>query len=127
MERTITIGGKKCRMAASAALPRIYRRTFRRDIFEDVGLLAALFPDDGDDGGKATEEQLDAMALVEDLAYIMHKHGDPSQPETVEEWLAQFDDPGAVFDALADVLLLWNGNMAQTAVAEKKTGRPTGK
>ena len=135
MERTIDIGGVPCRLKTSAALPRLYRQLLGRDVFADVGAVFALFGRQEDDDrvkleidtDGASGEQLRGLDFIEDLTYIMHKHGDPAQPDTVEEWMAQFDDAGAVFDVIGDVLGLWFADNRQTATAQKKTGRPTGK
>lgn len=36
MERTITIDGQEVRLRASAAIPRLYRIKFQRDILQDM-------------------------------------------------------------------------------------------
>lgn len=141
MEKTIRIGGKECRLKTSAALPRLYRQLLGRDIFKDVGSILYLFgtsEGEEEDGEKTTvrleisadegsTEQIRGLNFIEDLTYIMHKHGDPTQPDNVEAWLEQFDDAGAVFEVVADVLGLWFAENAQTSVSEKKTGKSTGK
>ena len=39
MEKKITVSGKECTFRSSAALPRIYRMKFGRDIFVDLSKL----------------------------------------------------------------------------------------
>ena len=82
MTKTISIDGTEVTFRASAAIPRIYRLKFGRDIYKDLRDLA-----------KATEGQdpenssLDSFSLemFENIAYIMAKHADPSVPGTPEE------------------------------------------
>lgn len=135
MERTVSIGGVKCRLKTSAALPRLYRQLLRRDVFADMSAILALFAQPEKDAGEdeklklkidiaqATEEQLRGLDMIEELTWIMAKHADPLQPDTVEEWLAQFDDAGGVFDALGTVLEMWFAENKQTSTEQKKTGR----
>lgn len=132
MERTVNMGGMECRLKASAALPRLYRQLLGRDVFADVGAILALFmpAEQPEEEGRlrleireVSPEQIRGLNLVEDLTYAMHKHADPAQPDNVEAWLEQFDDPGAVFDVLGDVLELWFSDNKTTAAAQKKTGR----
>ena len=137
MEKMIRIGGKDCRLKTSAALPRLYRQILGRDIFKDVGSILYLFGSEQEGetdtvkleivADEGSPEQIRGLNFIEDLTYIMHKHGDPAQPDTVEAWLEQFDDAGAVFEVVADVLGLWFAENAQTSVSEKKTGKSTGK
>ena len=133
MEKIIRIGGKDCRMKNSAALPRLYRSLLNREVFEDMGVITdVLAPkDEKEEKGKkidlstATSEELTALGYVEDLAFVMHKHGDPTQPNTVEAWLEQFDDPAAVFNVVFEILTLWNSGIVRTSDAQKKTGQST--
>lgn len=116
MEKTIMISGIPCKMKSNAALPRIFRKELGKDLFEIIEPLKYLLD------SKATEAQrFDAISALEDLAHIMHRYGDPSQPESVEEWLAQFNEPDAIFNAFAEIIDLWNGETATIATDEKKT------
>ena len=131
MEAVIKIGGKDCRMKTSAALPRLYRMLLHREVFEDVGMIKDVLTPKNEKKSKkielstATQEELTALGYVEDLAFVMHKHGDPTQPDTVEAWLEQFDDPAAVFDVVFEILMLWHGETARTSVSQKKTEQST--
>lgn len=125
VSKTIEISGIPCTFKSSAAVPRMYRLRFRRDIFVDLKRLS----DGMDKRAKAdgTEEadvnfSPDFLELFENIAYIMHLHGDPSQPRDVEKWLEQFD----VFDifiVLPELLELWNLNTEQMSKAKKGTGK----
>ncbi len=125
VSKTIEISGIPCTFKSSAAVPRMYRLRFRRDIFVDLKRLS----DGMDKRAKADgPEEADVnfspdfLELFENIAYIMHLHGDPSQPRDVEKWLEQFD----VFDifiVLPELLELWNLNTEQMSKAKKGTGK----
>ena len=122
MEKIIKIGGKDCRLKTSAALPREYRNRFQRDIFEDFNLIVeANAPD------HTTEAEMRAADLAEEITYAMHKYGDPTQPETVTDWLEQFDDAGAVYNAWPEVVALWINENKTVNEPQKKRDRPSGK
>ena len=134
MEKTVQIGGKDCRLKTSAALPRIYRLYVGREIFEDVHkiistlLRSAQASTDPTVAAPAREDQLEAVTLGENLAYAMHKHGDPSQPNTVEGWLEQFDDEAALADPalVIELVTLWNHDSETTSSEKKKKEQSTG-
>lgn len=117
--REIDIDGKKIPFRASATVPRLYRAQFKRDIFKDLLRL--------DQAVKENEEQsseipIDDLELFENVAYIMAKHADNSQPETPEEWLDQFDTL-SIYMVLPQLLELWNLNMHKDVESKKNRGR----
>ena len=57
--------------------------------------------------------------MFENIAYLMNKHGDPSQPDDVYEWLDQFDAFN-IYEILPEILELWNLNNKGTSVSKKK-------
>src|SRR5699024_6884819 len=73
---------------ASAAIPRIYRMRFHRDIYKDLRDL-----EKGIDKNDPENSNLDLFSLemFENIAYVMAKHADPSIPDTPEEWLDGFN------------------------------------
>lgn len=125
MERTIKLGGVPCKMKTSAALPREYRRQFNRDIFSDFAEFVIIEAVEAEDDKQMI--RIKDFTGLENLAYAMHKHGDPSQPETVEEWLEQFDDPYAIINAVGEIVGLWLNETATTSEPQKKREKPTGK
>ncbi len=131
MEKTVKIDGKEVKLKTSGALPRIYRRLLRREIFEDVAKLSltsvALADPERPDPSK--EDQLEANEIIEDLTFAMAKHADPSLPETVEEWLAGFEDEAALNDpeVTGTVIALWLHETETTSAARKKKDESTGK
>ena len=87
LTKTINIDGQDVTLRASAAVPRIYRIKFNRDIFRDLNMLQKVCE-------KNDEEMsyLDNLSLemFENIAYVMAKHADPTIPDTPEEWLDGF-------------------------------------
>ena len=69
MEKTINIDGKEVRLRATAAVPRLYRIKFGRDIMQDLAKLAAAYE-------KATteQEQLAAPFADQDAAMGQKTH-----------------------------------------------------
>ena len=78
------IDGQEVPVKASAAIPRIYRMRFRRNIYKDLRDL-----EKGIDKNAPENSNLDLFSLemIENIAYVMAKHADPSVPDMPEEWL----------------------------------------
>ncbi len=113
--KKIEIDGRDVAFKASAAIPRIYRLKFQRDIYRD---LRALEKSIGD--GKAEESNLDLFSLemFENIAFVMAKHAEPSIPDTPEEWLDGFNT-FSIYQVLPKLIELWGLNV-QTDVEAKK-------
>lgn len=116
MEKTINIDGKEVRLRATAAVPRLYRIKFGRDIMQDLSKLSDAYE-------KATteQEQFEAtdLGLFENVAYIMAKHADKDAvPSSVEEWLDSFE-VFSIYQVLPEILTLWNLNTLTTAKPKK--------
>ena len=86
--RTVEIDGKQVPFRASAAIPRIYRIKFHRDIYKDLSALEKAI---GDGNENASNLDMFSLEMFENIAYIMAKHADPSIPDTPEEWLDGFN------------------------------------
>ena len=82
MKRNIVIDGQEVAFRASAAIPRIYRMRFHRDIFKDLKDL-----EKGIDKNNPENSSLDLFSLemFENIAYVMAKHADPSIPDFPEK------------------------------------------
>ena len=115
MTKTISIDGKEVTFKASAAIPRIYRLKFQRDIYRDLRELSKSV-----DEQNPEESSLDTFSLemFENIAYIMAKHADPSIPDTPEDWLDGFNT-FSIYQVLPEIIKLWGLNM-QTDVNSKK-------
>ena len=115
MTKTVIIDGKEVLFRASAAVPRLYRLRFRRDIYKDLRELESATADsDPDNSG------LDSFSLemFENIAYIMAKHADASIPDTPEDWLDGFNT-FSIYQVLPEIIELWGLNL-QTDVTSKK-------
>ncbi|MBQ3477517.1 MAG: hypothetical protein IJH25_05025 [Clostridia bacterium] len=119
MTRIIEIDGKQVSFKASAAIPRIYRVKYGRDIFKDLMKLEKALNEN-----KAEDSNLDLFSLetFENIAYLMAKHADPSLPESAEEWLDEFS-VFSIYQVLPQIIELWGLNV-QTQSTAKKNGLP---
>ena len=80
-EKTVLVSGKEVRFRSSAAIPRLYRIKFKRDIFKDLSKLEASYKGKADDG---EELQIEDLEIFENVAYIMAFHADPTIREAGE-------------------------------------------
>ena len=113
--KTVNIDGKDVTFRASAAIPRIYRMKFSRDIYKD---LAALEKAVGDNQEEVSNLDVFSLELFENIAYIMAKHADPAIADTPEEWLDAFNT-FSIYQVLPEIIELWGLNV-QTQVESKK-------
>lgn len=113
--RDIEIDGQKVKFKASAAIPRIYRLKFQRDIYKDLSSLEKSIGN-GDDG----ESNLDLFSLemFENIAFIMAKHAEPGIPDTPEEWLDGFNT-FSIYQVLPQLIELWGLNVRTDIEAKK--------
>ena len=115
MIRNIEIDGKQVPFKASAAIPRIYRMKFQRDIYKDLKALEKSVEDN-----KEENSNLDMFSLemIENIAFVMAKHADPAIPNSPEEWLDGFNT-FSIYQVLPQLIELWGLNV-QTDVESKK-------
>ena len=113
--KTIEIDGKPVKFKASAAIPRIYRIKFQRDIYKDLASLEKTID-------KSSEEvsnlDLFSLEMFENIAYVMVKHADPESPDTPEEWLDDFNT-FSIYQVLPKIIELWGLNVKTDAEAKK--------
>ena len=122
--KTVQIDGKDVTFRASAAIPRMYRIRFRRDIYQDMAQLTRGV--DANDPNKS-EIALDNLEMFENIAYLMAKHADPDNvPNTPEEWLEQFNT-FSIYTVLPKIIELWGMNTEQQAESKKKFEQLQGK
>ena len=123
MKKNITIDGQEVPFKASAAIPRIYRMRFHRDIYKDLRDL-----EKGIDKNDPENSNLDLFSLemFENIAYVMAKHADPSIPDTPEEWLDSFNT-FSIYQVLPQIIELWGLNTQTDVQAKKNFARLTGK
>ena len=113
--KNIEIDGKQVAFRASAAIPRIYRLKFQRDIYKD---LAALEKAIGDGNEEVSNLDLFSLEMFENIAYVMAKHADPSIPDSPEDWLDEFNT-FSIYQVLPEIIKLWGLNV-QTDIESKK-------
>lgn len=123
MTRTINIDGKDVAFKASAAIPRIYRLKFGRDIYKDMASLETSV--EGSDEEASTLDTF-SLEMFENIAYIMAKHADPSIPDTVEDWLDEFNT-FSIYQVLPELIDLWGMNVQTQSESKKKYVPSTGK
>ena len=118
MTKVIEIDGKKVPFKASAAIPRIYRVRYGRDIFKDLMKLEKAMNENTEE-----DSTLDLFSLetFENIAYLMAKHADPALPDTAEEWLDEFS-VFSIYQVLPEIIELWGLNL-QTQSVSKKNGQ----
>ena len=121
MIKTIEIDGKQVPFKASAAIPRIYRVKYGRDIFKDLMALEKALNEN-----TADDSNLDLFSLetFENIAYLMAKHADPSLPDTAEEWLDEFS-VFSIYNVLPAIIELWGVNVETQSVAKKNEVQST--
>ena len=119
LEKTVLISGKEVRFRSSAAIPRLYRIKFKRDIFKDLSKLEASYKGKTEGG---SEIQIEDLEIFENVAYIMAFHADNSIPGTIDEWLDQFE-MFSIYEVLPEILELWGGNLV-TDIESKKNAVP---
>ena len=116
MTKKIEIDGQKVCVKASAAIPRIYRIKFHRDIYRDLRVLEKAV---GQNSEEESSLDMFSLEMFENIAYIMAKHADPSIPDSPEEWLDGFNT-FSIYQVLPQIIELWGLNV-QTDVTAKKT------
>ena len=107
LSKTVKVGDREVTFKSSAAIPRMYRIKFKRDVFKDLTKLEKSYKDKGD-GSK--ELEIEDLEIFENVAYIMALHGDSSTPSSIDEWLDQFE-MFSIYEILPEILELWGSNL----------------
>lgn len=115
MTQKVEIDEREVPFRASAAIPRIYRMKFQRDIYKDLSALEKAI---GKENEGSSNLDLFSLEMFENIAYIMAKHADPAIPDTPEEWLDEFNT-FSIYQVLPKLIELWGLNV-QTDVQSKK-------
>ena len=121
MIKQIEIDGKQVSFKASAAIPRIYRMKFQRDIYKD---LKALEKSIGDNSEESSNLDMFSLEMFENIAFVMAKHADVSIPNTPEEWLDGFNT-FSIYQVLPQLIELWGLNVKTDVAAKKNFVRQT--
>ena len=116
MIQNIEIDGKQVPFRASAAIPRIYRMKFNRDIYKDLKALESSIGENSED---ASGLDMFSLEMFENIAFIMAKHADPTIPDTPEEWLDEFNT-FSIYQILPQLIELWGLNVKTEVESKKK-------
>ncbi len=107
MEKTIIIDGKEVKMKSSAAVPRMYRKQFGRDIFKD---MMKLKKDVDKKKNRNREIPIESLEMFENVAYVMAKHADwENVPNNIMEWMERFET-FSIYEVLPEIMSLWDLN-----------------
>ena len=121
IQKNITIDGIDVPFKASAAVPRLYRLKFRRDIYQD---FAALQKSVGENTEESSALDIESLEVFENIAYIMAKHADAAIPASPDEWLEQFNT-FSIYEILPQLIDLWGLNVETQAKSKKNIARLT--
>lgn len=125
LTKTIQIDGKDVKFKASAAIPRLYRIRFGRDIIVDMNKLKKSAEKVRE--GEQDEFEIDDLSIFENVAYMFAKHASPEEvPNTIDEWLEQFNT-FSIYLVLPEILELWGIDNLQTVESKKKLAILTAK
>ena len=115
LKKTVKVGEQEVTFKSSAAIPRMYRIKFKRDIFKDLTKLEKSYKEK-DDGTK--ELEIEDLEIFENVAYIMAYHADNTIPDNIDDWLDQFE-MFSIYEVLPEILALWGTNLI-TDIDSKK-------
>ncbi|MFQ9270952.1 hypothetical protein [Ruminococcus callidus] len=122
IQKTITIDGIDVPFKASAAVPRLYRLKFRRDIYQD---FAALQKSVGENTEESSALDIESLEVFENIAYIMAKHAAPENvPDNPDDFLEQFNT-FSIYEILPQLIDLWGLNVETQVQSKKNIARLT--
>ena len=120
--KTIEICGQPVRFCASAGTPRLYRLKFKRDIFADMQKLTKDFQE----RNAGTDLAVESLEIFENVAYIMACQADRSIPDTIDQWLDQFE-MFSIYEVLGELVQLWGDNLFTASTAKKNNPAAAGR
>ena len=122
--KKIEIDGKEVEFRASAAVPRMYRIKFGRDIYKDLRSLEKSV-DENDE--EESSMDLFSLEMFENIAFIMAKHAAPDKVHSEpDEWLEEFNT-FSIYQILPQLIDLWGLNVQTTVEARKNLAKVSGK
>ena len=120
--KKIEIDGQEVAFRASAAVPRMYRIKFGRDIYKDIRQLETSVGENDED---ASGLDLFSLEMFENIAFIMAKHASPDKvPSEPDEWLEQFNT-FSIYEVLPQLFELWGVNLETQAESKKNLAQLT--
>ena len=122
ISKNINVDGKEVPFRASAAVPRLYRLKFGRDIYKDFSQLQKNVDAEDKDH---SELDIESLEVFENIAYIMARHADPDNvPDSPDEWLEQFNT-FSIYEVLPKLIELWGLNVETQIESKKNIARLT--
>lgn len=118
MEKMIKVGDKELKLKSSAAIPRIYRLVYGRDIFADFQMLFENIVD-GDEV-KLYELPPETLTVIENILHLMNRYADDTQPDSVEDWLDQFETLD-LLPVIPEIVTMWKFENLTTSKSKKNT------
>ena len=123
IKREIEVCGKLVPFRSSATIPRLYRAKFKRDIFKDLARLEKSFKANSEDGESFA---IDDLEIFENVAYVMAYHADNAIPDSIDQWLDQFE-MFSIYEIMPQLLELWGDNVVTDVAAKKALAEVSGK
>ncbi len=122
IKKNILVDGMEVPFKASAAVPRLYRLKFGRDIYKDFAALQKSVSEGNEDSSGLDIESLE---VFENIAYIMAKHADPENvPDSPDDFLEQFNT-FSIYEILPQLIELWGLNIETQVESKKNIARLT--
>jgi hypothetical protein len=122
IKKVISIDGIEIPFKASAAVPRLYRLKFGRDIYQD---FASLQKDVQNGDEENSGLNIESLEVFENIAFVMAKHADPENvPDNPDEFLEQFNT-FSIYEILPQLIELWGLNTATQIASKKNIARLT--
>ena len=122
IKKNIMVDGVEVPFKASAAVPRLYRLKFGKDIYKDFAALQKSVKE-GDE--ENSELDIESLEVFENVAWTMAHHADPENvPDSPDEWLEQFNT-FSIYEILPKLIELWGLNLETQAESKKKLVRLT--
>ncbi|MDO5149489.1 MAG: hypothetical protein Q4D76_08865 [Oscillospiraceae bacterium] len=122
IKKNIVIDGKEIPFKASAAVPRLYRLKFGRDIYRD---FASLQTNVEEEDAEKSGLDIESLEVFENIAFIMAKHADPDNvPDNPDDFLEQFNT-FSIYEILPQLIELWGLNTATQIESKKNIARLT--
>jgi hypothetical protein len=122
IKKNIVIDGREVPFKASAAVPRLYRLKFGRDIYKD---FASLQTNVEEEDAEKSGLDIKSLEVFENIAFVMAKHADPDNvPDSPDDFLEQFNT-FSIYEILPQLIELWGLNTATQIESKKNIARLT--
>lgn len=122
IKKNIIVDGIEVPFKASAAVPRLYRLKFGRDIYRDFAALQKNVKESDEENSTLDIESLE---VFENIAFVMAKHADPENvPDNPDDFLEQFNT-FSIYEILPQLIELWGLNTATQVESKKNIAKLT--